>query len=202
MSLGRPLLRRLKSETAALHELAEEHVRILDQDAAPEDYHRYLVAMHGYHAPLEERFAAHAGLAAAGFEAPLRKKRHLIERDLAGLGDLRTAWPACPRLPDIGPLARAVGTAYVIEGSTLGGRFILAKLPPALAPLRGRATAFLEGYGAATGDRWRAFGELVGRAVGSPAEEDAAVDAACETFARLIDWLALHEVPHVRRRAS
>lgn len=202
MMLGRPSLRRLKSETAALHELAEQHVRILDEDATPADYHRYLVAMHGYHAPLEERFAAHAGLAAAGFEAPLRKKRHLIERDLTSLGDPLTAWPACPRLPDTGPLARAVGAAYVIEGSTLGGRFILAKLPPGLAPLRGGATAFLEGYGAATGDRWRAFGDLVGRAVGSPAEEDAAVDAACETFACLIDWLALHEAPYLRRRAS
>jgi heme oxygenase len=85
----------------------------------------------------------------------------------------------------------------VLEGSTLGGRYILAKLPPALAPLRGRATAFLEGYGAETGARWRAFGEIALRAIGSAADVDAAEDeavaGACETFARLIDWLALHE---------
>jgi heme oxygenase len=199
---GRSTLRRLRSETAALHARAEQHVRILDEDAGLADYHRYLAAMHGYHAPLELRLGAHAGLAQAGFDAPLRQKRTLIERDLAALGDRRTAWPACPRLPEVGPLPRAVGAAYVLEGSTLGGRYILAKLPPALAPLRGRATAFLEGYGTETGARWRAFGEVTLRAISSPADEDDAVAGARETFARLIDWLARHEAPMIARAAA
>jgi heme oxygenase len=193
--LGRTSLRRLKVETASLHAQAEQYVRILDEDAGPADYHRYLVAMHGYHAPLERGLGAHAGLLAVGFEAPLRQKRALIERDLARLGDPRSAWPECPRLPALGSLARATGVAYVLEGSTLGGRYILAKLPPALAALRGHATAFLEGYGDETGARWRAFGEVVARAIGSPADEDEAVAGACDAFARLIDWLALHERP-------
>jgi heme oxygenase (biliverdin-IX-beta and delta-forming) len=199
--LGRTSLRRLKAETAALHARAEQYVRILDADATAADYHRYLVAMHGYHAPLERALGAHTGLAAAGFEAPLRRKRALIERDLASLGDPRLAWPVCevreecPRLPELGSLARATGVAYVLEGSTLGGRYVLAKLPPALAALRGHATAFLEGYGDETGARWRAFGDVVARAIGSPAEEDEAAEGACEAFARLIDWLALHERP-------
>ena len=191
--VGRSALRRLKQETAALHALAEQHVRILDEDATAADYHRYLVAMHGYHAPMEERLAAHTALAEVGYGATPRQKRTLIERDLARLGDPRDAWPACHRLPELGPLPRAIGAAYVLEGSTLGGRYILAKLPPALAKLRERATAFLEGYGADTGPRWRAFGELVERAIASPADEDEAAAGACETFARLIDWLALHE---------
>jgi heme oxygenase len=199
---GRSSLRRLKIETAGLHALAEQYVRILDESATVADYHRYLVAMHGYHAPLEHRLGAHAALVAAGFEAPLRSKRALLERDLASLGDPRTSWPVCPRLPETGPLARAVGVAYVLEGSTLGGRYILAKLPPALAGLRGRSTSFLEGYGAATGARWRGFGEVVERAIASRAHEDEAVAGACETFARLVDWLALHERADARREAS
>ena len=199
---GRSTLRRLRSETAALHARAEQHVRILDEDASPADYQRYLAAMHGYHAPLELRFAAHAALARVGFAAALRQKRTLIERDLAVLGDRRMAWPACPRLPEVGPLPRAVGAAYVLEGSTLGGRYILAKLPPALAPLRGRATAFLEGYGAETGARWRAFGDVVLRAIASPTDEDEAVAGARETFARLVDWLAQHEAPVIARATA
>ncbi|HWO21551.1 MAG TPA: biliverdin-producing heme oxygenase [Kofleriaceae bacterium] len=194
--LGRSSLRRLKSETAALHARAEQYVRILDADATAADYHRYLVAMHGYHAPLERGLAAHEGLAAAGFEAPLRQKRALLEQDLAQLSAGRGQCAHdCPRLPALGSLARATGVAYVLEGSTLGGRYVLAKLPPALAALRGRATAFLEGYGDATGARWRAFGDVVARAIGSPADEDEAAEGACEAFARLIDWLALHERP-------
>lgn len=194
--LGCSSLRRLKAETAALHARAEDFVRILDADATLTDYQRYLAAMHGFHAPLEARFAAHTQLYACGFDASVRRKRTLIERDLAALGDPRTAWPSCPRLPETEPLGRAIGAAYVIEGSTLGGRFILSKLPPALAALRGRATAFLAGYGAETGARWRAFGEVVERALDTPALEDDAVAGACETFARLIDWLAVHEAPH------
>jgi len=190
---ARSTLRRLKQETAELHARAEQHVRILDDDATVADYRRYLVAMHGYHAPIEQRLAAHAALAAVGYDAAPRQKRTLIERDLARLGDPRTAWPDCHRLPELGPLPRAIGAAYVLEGSTLGGRYILAKLPPALAPLRGQATAFLEGYGAETGARWRAFGDVVLRAIGSADDEDEAIAAACETFARLIDWLAQHE---------
>jgi heme oxygenase len=200
--LGRSTLRRLKRETAVLHARAEQHVRILDEDATPADYHRYLVALHGYHAPVEDRLAAHPGLAAAGFDAPSRRKRALLERDLASLGDPRASWPACPRLPELGALARAVGAAYVLEGSTLGGRYILAKLPPPLAALRGRATAFLEGYGAETGARWRAFGDVVVRAIASRADEDDAVAGACEAFTCLIDWLAWHEQPRAHRAAS
>ena len=199
--LGRSSLRRLKVETASLHARAEEYVRILEEDATLAKYHRYLAAMHGYHAPMEAGLAAHEALAAVGFDAIVRRKRTLIESDLAALGDPRKAWPACPRLPEIGSLGRAIGAAYVIEGSTLGGRFILSKLPPALAPLRGRATAFLEGYGAETGARWRAFGEVVERALDTPALEDDAVAGACETFTRLSDWLAVHEAPHAAREA-
>lgn len=195
---GRVTLRRLKEETAALHARAEQFVRILDEDASVADYHRYLVAMLGYHDPLERLLAGHAGLVAAGFEAERGARRELLERDLANLGDVRTAWPACPRLPDVESLPRAIGAAYVLEGSTLGGRYILAKLPQALAGLRGRATAFLEGHGDSTGPRWRSFADVVERAVATRENAHLTVAGACETFARLIDWLAQHEQPSDR----
>jgi heme oxygenase len=86
-----------------------------------------------------------------------------------------------------------LGVAYVIEGSTLGGKFILARLPPALAPLRGTATGFLEGYGAATGERWRSFGGVVERAITTPEEVADAVAGARDAFGRMIDWLAQFE---------
>lgn len=189
---GHSQLRRLKQATTALHQLAERHVRILDADATIADYRSYLAAMLGYHGPLEDRFTAHTELQATGFDAAGRRKTSLLCDDLAALGDDPWATPRCGRLPATTSLPRALGVAYVLEGSTLGGRFILARLPVQLAGLRGRATAFLAGYGGETGARWRSFAAIVERAVTTASAEDEAVAAARETFARLIDWLAAH----------
>jgi heme oxygenase len=186
MALG-PLLARFKDRTAALHLEAERYVRILDRDASVDDYRRYLVAMHGFHVPLEQRFAEHAALAVAGFAAETRSKRAWLAADLDAL---RVAdRPMCDRLPEINSLARAVGAAYVLEGSSLGGRFILAKLPPAIASLRGTATRFLDGYGGDTGAQWRRFATVAAQVD----DEPAAVAAACDCFEHLIAWLARFE---------
>lgn len=192
---GHVPLRRLKEETADLHLRAETHVHILDGGATVEDYRAYLGAMLGFHAPIERALAGDPALAAAGFDAPARHKRAWLAADLRALGDDPARWPACAALPDVGVPTRAVGAAYVLEGSMLGGRYILAKLPPALAALRGRATAFLDGYGAETGARWRGFGAVVERLVRTPGDTDLAVAGARDTFARLIDWLALGAAP-------
>jgi heme oxygenase (biliverdin-IX-beta and delta-forming) len=184
-----PVLKRLKEATSALHVEAERYVRILDPDANRSDYVRYLRAMHSYHAPIERMFAASDALQAAGFAADVRcRKAAWMRADLANLGEACAA--DCTDVPRHQSLSSMIGIAYVLEGSTLGGRFILAKLPPAIAALRGTATRYLEGYGAETGARWRAFAELVERNRVDVASAEA---AACETFAKLIQWLAVHE---------
>ncbi|PCC67703.1 Heme oxygenase [Nannocystis exedens] len=183
-------LRRLKDDTAALHLRAELHVRILDADATLTDYRDYLAAMLGYHAPLEDLLGAHDGLGAAGFDAPRRRRAPMLAADLCALSDDPREVPRCTALPAVTSLARALGVAYVLEGSTLGGRYILARLPPALAGLRGHATAFLTGHGPETGARWRDFAAIVARELNTPAAEAEAVAGARETFERLIDWLA------------
>lgn len=190
MIAAREPLRRLKDGTAELHQQAELHVRILDADATLTDYRHYLAAMLGYHAPLEAVLQAHDGLGAAGFDAPRRRRAPMLAADLLALGDDPRGVPQCTSLPPVTSLARALGVAYVLEGSTLGGRYILAKLPPPLHRLRGHATAFLVGHGPETGSRWRAFTTIVTRELTTRALEDEAVVGARETFVRLIDWLA------------
>jgi heme oxygenase len=199
MIAGRPL-RALKDHTYDLHLEAERYVHILERSATVGDYARYLSAMLGFHAPIEDMLGRDAALDAAGFAAAERRKQPLIERDLSALpcafaSPCPSATPRCAELPAADTLAGQLGIAYVIEGSTLGGKFILARLPPALAALRGTATAFLEGYGPATGARWKRFGAIVERHVASPGAEACAIAAARETFSRLIDWLGRFEQP-------
>jgi heme oxygenase len=201
MLAGRTSLRRLKDETADLHALAEQYVRILDADATISDYVRYLRAMLGYHLPIEETFAASQDLARLGFEAQRRRKGYLLERDLEALGEERP-FARCSAMPALSSLGHCIGAAYVIEGSTLGGRYILSRLPGELAAARGHATWFLEGYGSATGARWRTFGAVVEAALADREEEDAAVAGARATFSTLIDWLALFEARDERRVAA
>ncbi|HET9623835.1 MAG TPA: biliverdin-producing heme oxygenase [Kofleriaceae bacterium] len=204
MTPGRLVLRALKEGTRALHHDAERYVRILDADATLADYARYLAAMRGFHAPLEDIFAHDPALAAAGFAASERRKTAFLTADLKTIASLlanpahlpcASATLCCPDLPASTSFARRLGIAYVIEGSTLGGKFILAHLPPAIAAVRGRATRFLEGYGAATAARWRSFCALVEHAVRDPVCEAEVIAAACDTFARLIAWLARFEAP-------
>lgn len=202
MSSGRQPLRALKEHTHDLHVRAEEYVRILDDDASLDDYARYLVAMLGFHAPIEEMFAGDADLESAGFAAAARRKSHLILADLAVVSPCADATVRCNTLPAASSLPRRLGIAYVLEGSTLGGKFILARLPPALAAVRGSATAFLEGYGPATGARWRSFGEIVERLVATPKAEAEAVAGARDTFSRLIEWLARFESADAKRVAE
>jgi len=196
-------LHRLKDETADLHAAAERHVRILDPEASEATYARYLAKMFGFHAPLEMAFAQHAGLEAAGYAAVQRRKRGWIVADLHALG-VDTAPPACTDLPALGDVTRASGVAYVLEGSMLGGKFILAKLGPSLAHVLGRATRFLEGYRADTGSRWKQFGSLVERVLYDDSAIERAIAGARDTFARLIVWLdePAADPPHPRRYAK
>lgn len=174
-------------------------MRILDDDATIEDYARYLTAMLGFHAPVEELLAVDPALEAAGFAALTRRKSHLLARDLRCVAPSANATPRCSALPVSTSTSHRLGIAYVIEGSTLGGKFILAHLPSGLASLRGIATAFLAGYGVDTGARWRSFGAVVERIIVTADAEAEAVAGARETFARLIAWLARFEQPDARR---
>jgi heme oxygenase len=154
-----PSVRRaLKDAARTLHRRAEQHVRILDPDASVEDDARHPRAMCGFHAPIEPALAADTALAAAGFAAAQRRKIPWLILDLRRLDPCIPDPPWCDTLPPGGSVARRIGISYVIEGSAPGDKYH-AHLPPALAPLRETATAFLEGRGAETAARWRRFAE-------------------------------------------
>jgi heme oxygenase (biliverdin-IX-beta and delta-forming) len=181
----------LRVATAHVHTDAERRVRILDTGADLATYAHYLSRMLGFHEPVEHLLAANATLAQAGFEATARSKQAWLRADLEALG----IDPA--RVPrwrgtvagDPGDPARAVGIAYVLEGSTLGGRFLLAHLNPELAAQRGRATRFLEGYGDRTGAMWKRFGAIATELLATDHALDVAVAAARSTFVELTQWL-------------
>jgi heme oxygenase len=83
-------------------------------------------------------------------------------------------------------LPAALGAFYVLEGSTLGGRFLL---PEVQARLGDVPTSFLAGYGDRTGRMWKQTRTALVRGVTEaphpPSAERALVAGADATFTRL-----------------
>ena len=141
----------LARTTRAAHAGLEAQLR-LDGDATPGRYVAYLRTMHA----VSRRIEPHTSIALAslGLDAQARGKCAWLERDLAHFG-VEPLASAAMRIP--ATVAARVGWAYVLEGSTLGGRVLHAQLAPRWSLTRERGAAFLYGYGERTARMWRAF---------------------------------------------
>ena len=121
-----------------------------------------------------------------------RRKVHLLRQDLDDLGLTPSEVeliPRCERLPAIDSLAAAIGSMYVLEGSTLGGQ-ILSRHTARLPGLSdGRGGAYFRSYGSEVGEKWREFGRVAELAV-PPALHAAAVESALETFETFAGWVS------------
>lgn len=118
-----------------------------------------------------------------------RRRLHLLAADLkaAGVCDADVAaLPACPP-PVLDSAAEALGSLYVMEGSTLGGRVIQRHVERCLGEAGRAACSYFGGYGAQTGAMWRAF---LARLDTVPAEDGERVGrGATATFERVGWWL-------------
>lgn len=87
-----------------------------------------------------------------------RKKAARIEADLAFLGHGKEGYEKVLTggLKHVTP-AFALGAAYVVEGSTLGGRVILKNINTALGHDADNGASFFWGYGGQTGSMWKGF---------------------------------------------
>jgi heme oxygenase len=116
----------------------------------------------------------------APIETPTRVTR--LRRDLAAAGDDAVVEPIAA--PHLGGRAAALGAAYVLEGSMLGGQHVAQALVRDLA-LDGSYLTYLCPPGVAIGPRWKAFvAALDAFGATAPASDwRAAEAAAAATFA-------------------
>ena len=185
------ILDELRTHTAAAHRALEDEVRIEEATRTPENYRRLLERFYGFHQPFEVRIGALPGWETTSYDPRPRLKSPWLREDLEALGlseEEVQQLPLCKQLPEIRTLAEGFGCAYVIEGSTLGGRHI-ARL------LEGGAGAhlprrFFQSYGAETGPRWKEFcASLESFAAEHPDCEPEIVRSAEETFTCFRDWV-------------
>jgi heme oxygenase len=179
----------LRNATAKQHENVERDLDLLRSSFTRRDYVSLLQRFYGFLQPWESEVEPLFEVELPEFFAPRRKLPN-IAADLRYLGctdeDLASI-DSCQELPTLKGIGAALGSVYVIEGSSLGGRIISRRLAGHLGVLPNAGGRFFSGYGEDTGRMWSAFGELI---KGRPAaENDEMLEAAAATFDLLGEWL-------------
>lgn len=179
---------RLREATADAHAQLESLLGLLD---SPMSYTRFvavLMRFHGFHRAWEPALAR--ALQDEAFTAP-RQRLALIEHDLRALDIDDLDIEALPVVPEAAQLCRtlegALGSLYVMEGSTLGGRVITRRLLADADWCPAEGLLYFHPYGDLTGERWRQTLALLSTV--PPQRQQAVVDGALATFALLLQWL-------------
>lgn len=195
-----PLSERLREETRADHFRAEKHPLIAAMIGGRIDraaYAGYLGQMLHVHTALEAalRDTAHHHPALALLVREHEFRELALLADLSTLDerpDLHPPLPAarlfCGRIAGLAgeaPVA-LLGTLYVLEGSTNGGRYLAPAVRKALGlPGHGEAgsgTEYLDPHGPRQRERWGCFKASLDVLALAPAERDLIVAVASDAF--------------------
>ena len=188
---------KLKTETAEAHQLLESHSRLkllMSEQLTAAAYAQVLALFYGYFAPLEQRLLQTEGLTRFLPDLPERRKTSALLSDLKNLpGGLTLAPLVSANAPLPITLAQAFGTLYVLEGSTLGGKFIAQQVSKTLGAEVAQSLSFFTGYGAQTGHYWKTFREALTTFNNLTASDEVIVASARVTFQHFHSWLSSHE---------
>lgn len=184
-----PLCDTLRAATEAAHVELEHSLGLLGRIPDRQWFAVVVERFFGFHLVWERAIASRPELRA--FHQPRSRLPHL-RRDLAALGLTTVELDDLPICREAERLVRtlpsAVGSIYVMEGSTLGGQLISRALADAEWLPAGGLTYF-HPYGDRTGRMWRSFRDWAEGEVDAE-DHDAAVDGANRTFGLLREWLA------------
>lgn len=112
-----------------------------------------------------------------------RRRAQLARADLEGLGAPERQFPrSSGRLPQVTSPEDVLGIVYVLEGSTLGGAYLLKQLAP-LGITAARGGSYLASYGSDRGKMWQRFLFTLEEAHLREARADLIAAAAIATFA-------------------
>lgn len=186
------ILHRLRDATAHEHEQLETRIDLLNRAWSPSLYRLLLQKFYGFYCVVEPRIFDRPEWQEMQFDVASRRKIEMLRRDLLHLGldaEQIGALPHCPHVPSSSTFAQVLGSAYVLEGSTLGGQVITRHLRREIGVEPERGGAFFASYGSQVGPMWRDFVVLLNDF--SPNEEELAalLESARATFTDLGAWL-------------
>lgn len=191
----------IKRLTAPAHRRAEAAVESARPLTSRDAYARYLARLVPFYSAIEPVLEARLVGVVPDIAARMNKRRQ-IHADLRFLdrADIIQSplHSRLPRLPRMASIASALGVAYVLEGKTLGARFLLEQARQSLALDAAAGASFFAGYGPATGTMWRTFREALEEFVAKSGQRKRVLRGAHETFEAFTEWVRL---PAVSRSA-
>ena len=188
----------LRHATGAAHERLHRIPAFTQLAAGRLDRPSYVALLRrllGFHLGLEAALAAAPPLDPFGIRLEERQRSALLRQDLADLGAAPVAPVAAVPVP--ASAAAALGSLYVSEGATLGGRVLAAALDGLLGETEvGRR--FLLGHGPRHGEMWRALCAAIEACGADPRRLAAMIEGASATFGAFEAWFTRPE-PAPRR---
>jgi heme oxygenase (biliverdin-IX-beta and delta-forming) len=182
----------LKAATASLHLEVERALALPGSIRTLSDYKNWLTGFFTMYRPLEDRLDGFTDWSEWGIALESLGHSKALARDLAALECDSAHLALAPQdsLPRIETFGQAFGASYVMEGSKLGGRFILRDLAGKLGPQIEGADAFFSGHGENTGRMWNSFVASLDRFSSErPEEFPEVVEGAKATFAAIRVWM-------------
>lgn len=189
------IFQQLKTSTCAIHSALEDDLDLLRPELRLGEYKRLLERFYGFYVVWEPQIQI--GLAQMpGLELDRRKKVPLLTDDLTYLGGnlaRLSGLPRCTSFPHLRSRERLLGSLYVIEGSTLGGRILAHHFETTLRLRAGAGASFFASYQDQLGSMWNRFRSVLIDNT-DPENQQDILDGARQTFECMHDWLCMRKV--------
>lgn len=182
----------LKDQTRRSHQSLEAVVvRRIKSIRGREDYIRLLHKFYGFHFPLEQMQDQFLNDEVVP-EYSGRRKASLILEDLEALGAEPPSVFAM-ELPVVDSLPAALGSFYVLEGSTQGGS-IVADMLIRHAGMSEANTRFFNAYGPGSGGLWQLFRDKLDSYPSGNGFGTTVIKAADDCFRLFEEWMLAGKV--------
>lgn len=183
----------IKAATKAAHQQLEKAVVLrLKNIRSDVDYAEFLKHFYAYFYVVEQAIAPFITAEVLPDYAERRNSAYL-RRDIEALGSNLSELPAAVA-PTVNTTVEALGAMYVLEGSIMGGPYIVQLLQKQGIA---KGFSFFSGYGETMGRMWGGFTAVLNTAAVSPEQREAAISKASETFSKFGDVFlgTVNEVP-------
>ncbi len=184
----------LRNHTSGAHRAVERSLDLPGAIKDFEDYRRWLARFFGIYYPIEDALGGFTQWEEWNipFEPFGRVKNLSSDLTAMSLPIETVELASALDIPQFSNFAEAIGALYVLEGSSLGGRFILLDLAKRLGQAIDGADSFFAGHGAQTGQRWNTFKKSLDSYLSrDPVKFSSVVAGAMSTFASVGAWMSI-----------
>ncbi len=180
------LSQEIKDATRVAHQQLEKTVVYrIKAIRSEQDYAGFLTCFYAYFRAVEEAIAPFITPEVLADYAGRRNSSYL-KKDIGALGDDVDLLPEAIA-PGINSAAEAMGALYVLEGSVMGGPYVVQMLRKHGIT---KGFSFFSGYGEGTGSMWQAFTDALNAAAVTDGDKRQALEKAAETFGRFEEVFA------------